>query len=254
MAAIPGHILKTEIDITDMDDELFDEVFVPSDGTSTQTTTATVIDNLDNIELIQIPTSSIGDGVILNQNNSKNDLEEPIELQADIPSMGMDSIRIVNEDANIQNLELIDCQIELMDQFNLTDRIEFSNEEIQLQEDDDYLRVENICDMPDLFNIYHNTIMVEDEMGVNDLMADISPSVSKRRKQTVKLKKISKAVAHDELLGDKSDSDRTESADLSEKFSDWLDSVIETINMTMDYAGSGRPEPLVFRIPHVCLG
>lgn len=236
-----------------MDDEILDHVFVPSDviASSSCSSTATVIDNLDNFELIHIPTTSISDGVILSQNNRKDDLSEPIEMQTDIPSMEMDSIRIVNEDANIQNLELIDCQIELMDQFNLTDHIEFSNEEIQLQEDDDYLRVENICDMPDLFNIYHNTIMVEDELGANDLMADISPSVSKRRKHSVKLKKSSKTMAHDELLGDKCESGSSEPANLSEKFTNWLDSVIETINMTMDYTGNGRPDPLVFRIPHV---
>lgn len=240
----------------------FNEVLVsateiPIKTCSSLGTIATVtVDDLNNIELIQIPTSStIDNRLILSDESSpldKHELNDAFELPTDIESMGMDSIRIVNEDANIQNLELIDCQIELMDQFNLTDHIELSNDEIQLKEDDDYLRVENICDMPDFFNIYQNTIMVEDELDAVDNVADtVHPIVNKRRKVTHKVKKSRNSGVGVDLEASKKCDVTTTDVEISEKFTSWLDSIIESINMTMNYAGDGCPDPLVFRIPHV---
>lgn len=222
----------------------------------------TVIEDLDNIELIQIPTASISNSVIqLDDSNISNELINPIEPYADSPSLEMDNIRIINEnalnaDANIQNLELIDCQIELMDQFSLTDHIELCNEEIQLQEEDDYLRVENICDMPDLFNIYHNSIMVEEDDPAADIQTpDQNALATKRRKtngksktHTSSLTGLASTVTKDHFASDSMDEmDETK----NESFFNWLDSVIERLNMTMDYSGNGSPNPLIFSIPHV---
>lgn len=232
---------------------------IPTKTCSSLGTIATVtVDDLNNIELIQIPTSSaIENSMVLADESStqidKTEFSDSLELQTDIESMGMDSISIVNEDANIQSLELIDCQIELMDQFNLTDHIELSNDAIQLQGDDDYL-VDNICDMPDFLNIYQNTIMVEDELDVADATAEsIRPVASKRRKVTHKARKSGSASAAVNLkaVEECDDDDVRTDAEISEPFTSWLDSVIEAINVTNDYAGDGCPEPLVFRIPHV---
>lgn len=200
---------------------MLDHVLVSSDPLES---TAAVIEDLDNIELIQIPTMS--DSVIFEEDEIvKNELTESIE------------------DANIQNLELIDCQIELMDQFKLTDHIELCNE------DDDYLRVENICDIPDLFNFYPNTIMVEDELSVSERtkLPEVSPTAVKRRKVATKSRRSIKAAVIAEL----DDKDNVPGEDVVERFSSWLDSIIETINATMQYSGNGCPEPLVFQIPHV---
>lgn len=223
---------------------------------SLETIAAVTVDELNNIELIQIPTSAtINDSVILTDDDPaiiKHELNDSIELQTDIDSMGLDSIRIVNEDASIQNLELIDCQIELMDQFNLTDHIELSNDDVY-QEDDDYLRVENICDMPDIFNIYQNSVMVEDDMNASKVAVDsYSPILSKRSKMSHKVKKTNQSAVVNMMAIEKDDDVATD-GEVNENFASWLDSVIETINTTMDYAGNGCPEPLVFRIPHVRL-
>lgn len=212
-------------------------------------TIATVtVDDLNNIELIQIPTSStLDDNMILNDEKTpidKHDIDDSIELQTDIESMGMDSIRILNEDANIQNLELIDCQIELMDQFNLTDHIELSNDAIQLQENDDYLG----CDMPDIFNIYQNTVMIEDEFNASEAFVDSDKIGGNERRKVVSKSKKSSGV---DLTAIEESSETMADVEVNENFTNWLDSVIETINMTMDYGGNGHPEPLFFRIPHV---
>lgn len=229
--------------------ETLEQVFISDNGlpSASQSTTA-IIDDLDNIELIQIPTTSISCGNMLEDPSIKNELIEPIQMKSS--SMNMDNIRIVNEDANIQNLELIDCQIELMDQFNLTDHIELCNDEIQLQEDADYLRVENICDIPDLFNIYHNTIMVEDEIDATDKVPETSSSSKKRRKFSEKSKRHLKSNSNNDLYVNEIASN-TELSEATESFSSWLDSIIETINKTMNYGGDGCPGPLIFRIPHV---
>lgn len=254
--------ISTELNIltSDLKQEVLNQEVLPSDNIAFPSK-ATVIEDLDNIELIQIPTASISNSVILNDSSISNELINPIEPYADSPSLEMDNIRIINEntlnaDANIQNLELIDCQIELMDQFSLTDHIELCNEEIQLQEDDDYLRVENICDMPDLFNIYHNSIMVEEDDPATDILIPDQNSVATKRRKTngkskahaASLTGLATAVTKDHFANDSMD--ETEET-RNESYSNWLDSVIERLNMTMDYSGNGSPNPLIFSIPHV---
>lgn len=260
--------------------EAFNETSVllkPQSGTE-EPIAATSIDNLNDFELIQIPPPT-------HQNETNMELHDDedakcIVKETNLPPLQLESIQIINdnnlcEQTNFQNLEsmeLIDCQIELMDEFKLTNQVELCNDELGLcnsghnDSQSDYFGVGSICDMPefnylesdavDFFNLYDQDVLIEDS---NTTIANISTSgnnnCNSNNLNNIKLKKAANS--------NKSQSNSTHTSEMgetqffghnkmeSELFSNWLDSVIETINDTMQYSGSGRSKALSFSIPHV---
>lgn len=137
---------------------------------------------------------------------------------------------------DLHNLELIDCQIELMDQFKLTDHIDLSSNDIHLDEADD---------------LFGSAIVDLSSLGM-DLKLDPIPDVEKTTLKNTTNGKVHKRV--DVVACRKKRIPRFDpSVEVSETllFDQWLDSVVERINNCMDFNENGSPEPLVFSVSHV---
>lgn len=212
----------------------------------------------DNIELIHIPTATNMDGYA-----------DPNENIIDHHGAVDDS-----NTGDFQSLELIDCQIELMDQFKLTDHIDLCNNDIELNEQSIF-GDQIIYDQTDMGAAPSDATYSDiDEMS-ESLMSTActtcstvattagvtkmaTPTVANSTTvKSVKLNtppsdmKSSKAKSNKKIRDLRQDDTEVVSATLD--FNNWLTSVIERINLTMDYNDSGSPEPLVFSVAHVTL-
>lgn len=225
------------------------------DNNLTNTTIAT-IDNLDNIELIQIP----------HVPKSKNPNERTIGLEDededDLQSIDMETIPIVDQlNANqmpnqyCDGLELI----KIVDQFEVEDQIEFRDGETSttdMQQCDQYLQMNGMCDMTDInywscdsnefSSLCHNDTLID-----NNLIQPINSF--KTSMVTTSIKASGNAIT--DISVDTDDEHKQMCNNLSdiqlEMYSNWLNSVIERLNITMDYNGSGCPDPIILSIPHV---
>lgn len=155
------------------------------------------------------------------------------ECQSDNQMIDLENIKIVSETmaTDLRSLELIDCQIELMDQFKLTDHIDLSSNEIHLNDD-----------------IFANSIVDLSGFSMN-LKCDALPETTK----CTSTKLLSDISKHPNLPTKRRNLgfDQGVEATNSLLFNQWLDSVIERINDCMDFNDCGRPEPLVFSVYHV---
>lgn len=157
----------------------------------------------------------------------------------------LDSIKIINDPTmvnDLHNLELIDCQIELMDQFKLTDHIDLSSNEIHLDDADD-LFGNSIVDLSSLVGI---------DLKL-DPIVETAPKPIATSKKSIIGSKVNRR--QDVIAGSKTHRiPRFDpNAELSESlmFEQWLESVVERVNGCLDFNGNGKPEPLVFSVCHV---
>lgn len=235
-----------------------------TDGVSMPTT---LIDNLENIELIQIPNALDDDQAIIDFENNVR-LEKFPDDSNEMHSLNIDNIQIIGDaatdDVKMESLELIDCQVELMDQFKLTECLELMDgSEIYSGDNQiDYFDASPICDMTlaewnnvngEYSDFYQKEAIVED---TNSATVAPAPSVLAASSSRRKVKKATKRMHPVEVTtavmdSQQDDADWELSSVESALFSNWLDSVIETINLSMDFAGNGHPEPLVFSVSQV---
>lgn len=225
----------------------------------------TLIDNLENIELIQIPSALDDDRAIIDFENNVR-LEKFPDDSNETHSLNIDNIQIIDDaaanDVNLESLELIDCQVELMDQFK-TECMEFDGNEIYSGDNQiDYFDASPICDMTlaewNNVNGEYSDFYQQKEAIVDDTngaivttapTASISHSPRKVKKATRRIHPVDVATTEMDAQQDVLDS-QLSTLECS-LFNNWLNSVIETINLTMDFANDGRPEPLVFSVPQV---
>lgn len=123
----------------------------------------------------------------------------------------------------------------------------------------DYIGMENIYDVADINSwtfdgheysqIGQSDVFVDELLGSGGSVAQNSVVAMKSydskaamsvRSDTV----LDNGVGYDEML-------MNLSADELRLFTNWLDSVIEKINQTMDFNDDGHPDPIVFSVPHV---
>lgn len=226
----------------------------PYDDNNLTNATIETIDNLDNIELIQIPH--------VPKTNDPNELTIGLEDEDDLRSIDMETIPIVDQlNANqipnqfCDGLELI----KVVDQFEVEDQIEFRDDETlttDIQQSDQYFHMNGMCDMTDInywscdsnefSSLCHNDTLID-----NNLIQPINSF--KSSKATTSIKTSANAIT--EINVDTDDEHKQICNNLSdiqlEMYSNWLNSVIERLNTTMDYNGNGCPEPIIFSIPHV---
>lgn len=235
-----------------------------TDGVAMPTT---IIDNLENIELIQIPNALDDDRDMIDfENNVK--LEKFPDNSNETHSLNIDNIQIIDDaatnDVNLEGLELIDCQVELMDQFKLTECMEFDGGEIYSGDNQiDYFDASPICDMTlaewnnvngEYSDFYHKEAIVDDNnssavtTASTTLIASSSPR--KVKKTTKRMHPVEVATAVPDPHQDDLESELS-SDECTSLFNNWLDSVIETINLSIDFANNGHPEPLIFSVSRV---
>lgn len=226
-----------------------------------------LIDSLENIELIQIPNALDDDRSIIDfENNVK--LEKFPDDSNETHSLDIDNIQIIDDaaanDVNLEGLELIDCQVELMDQFKLTECMEFDGGEIYSGDNQiDYFDASPICDMTlaewnnvngEYSDFYHKEAIVDD---INSATVTTAPTKLTASRSPRKVKKTSKRMHPVEVTTAVPDTHQDDfdsqlsSDECTSLFINWLDSVIETINLSIDFANDGHPEPLVFSVSRV---
>lgn len=226
-----------------------------------------LIDNLENIELIQIPNALDDDRAIIDFENNVR-LEKFPDDSNETHSLNIDSdIQIIDDaaanDVNLEGLELIDCQVELMDQFKLTECMEFDDGEIYSGDNQiDYFDASPICDMTlaewsnvngEYSDFYQKEAIVDDTntatvtTATTTLAAASSPRKVKKATKRIQPVEVTTTVVNSQ----QDDVDSKLSSVECTLFSNWLDSVIETINLTIDFANDGHPEPLVFSVSQV---
>lgn len=231
---------------------------------------ATLIDNLNHIKLPIMSKLESHDAVMgFSENTITNKDDNTSIAETDPEALKLTNIEIINgnssnENSNFQNLEsmeLIDCQIELMDQFRLNDQVELGLSYANCESEDgqgDYFGVGSICGMSefnclesdanDFFNLYDHDVLIEDNDTTITHAIDNNSNLDQ-----VNLKKTATSSRSNANITTTSENDESVfSKNENELFTNWLDSVIEAINNTMQYHRDGRPEPLHFSIPHVC--
>lgn len=228
----------------------------------------TMIDNLENIELIQIPNALDDDRAIIDfENNVK--LEKFPDNGDETDSLNINNIQIIGDaatnDVNFEGLELIDCQVELMDQFKLTECMEFDDGEIYSADNQiDYFDASPICDMTlaewnnfngEYSDFYQKETIVDETntATVTATPATVTTSSSPRKvkKATKRLHPVEVATTTVAAASQHDDVESDLTSVECHLFNNWLDSVIETINSTIDFAHDGHPEPLVFSVSQV---
>lgn len=221
-------------------------------------TNATIasIDNLDNIELIQIPH-------VPTSKTNPNELTIGLEDEDDLQSINMETIPIVNQLNNVNQMTNQFCDglelIKVVDQFEVEDQIEFRDDRTSMtdiQQTDQYFPMNGMCDMTDInywscdsnefSSLCHNDTLID-----NNLIQPIN--LFKSSKATTSMKMSANAIT--EINVDTNNEHKQMCNNMSdiqfEMYSNWLNSVIERLNTIMDYNESGCPEPICLSIPHV---
>lgn len=190
-----------------------------------------------------------------------------------IQSIDMGNISIVNEMYNGENecipiisemdssnsrdgLELVNYEVELMAQ----NQINFHDEEILSTEiqSQDYIGMDGIYDVADInnwttdghefLNLCQNDVFIDEIDCGNSLTAQNGNAMKSIKGSS----KISKKI---ENVTDNEDGFDEICQHLSavelRMYSNWIDSVIEKINLTMDFNDDGHPEAILFSVPHV---
>lgn len=229
-----------------------------------------LIDNLENIELISIPNALDDDPTIGIDFENNLKLEKFQEDSNERHSLSIDNIQIIDDattnDMRLENLELIDCQVELMDQFKLTECMAFDADEIYSSENNQigYFDANPISDMTltewnsvngEYSDIFPKETVVDDANSATLMTTTATRTTStaprKVRKAAKRTHPVDVATSEIDLLPDDANAPLTGVE--SKWFTNWLDSVIETINLSMNFADDGQPKPLVFSVSQVKL-
>ncbi|XP_055624728.1 uncharacterized protein LOC129767645 isoform X2 [Toxorhynchites rutilus septentrionalis] len=176
--------------------------------------------------------------------------------------------------------QLMDCQIELMDQFNLTDRIDFCPSDIELSEDivarnDDQLALNNQTPSKSLEiesvekdNYKGKRKLIEVTAKKTALRQSSKNAKEKLRKGSYSVRKLLKVLESNGIVFNRlKPSEAMQMASANKEhitttgslpsyeailcelsFTSWLESVIEQLNSVIVYEGSGKPDTQIFSI------
>lgn len=194
-----------------------------------------------------------------NPDNMSNDLQCLEFIDCPIDDQLENNFNIENSDNmsdDLQCLELIDCKIELMDQFKLTDHIDLCNNDIHLNEQDIF-GDQIICNIDEVDTTGSSTDFTFDQTacsvidGLNEIVQQppISNKLLKKKKNLSEDRQLAKVNENTGNIVVDMDVDEISCSTIS--FTHWLDSIIERINVTMDFNGNGQPDVLVFSVHHV---
>lgn len=208
------------------------------------TIAATLVENLDNIELIQIP-NILTDGDTLNGSLfSLGQCDgEPVDME-NLP-IAVESIQSddqLNCGQYTDGLELVNYKVELMDQF------EFHNEDVtNATTNPNTLSIDGIYGVDDQST---STDVVLSYLYPEDLSIDDLPMELIQKSNALSTECLTQSnddgctTEHEKICRNLNDSQL-------ELYTNWLNSIIETTNFVLDFNSDGYPEPLVFSVPHV---
>ncbi|CAD7089971.1 unnamed protein product [Hermetia illucens] len=155
------------------------------------------------------------------QTSAENRMEDE-EIQLVSVPTNKDEITTEFETAN---LELAECQIELMDQFKLTNQIDLCNDDIQLCEADLFAENHIVCNMDqasqgDSIQVYENAVNSTVNKCSRNSVSNVgaSPQVEKQKESYTSTGGINSNIVVENTL----------------EFNSWLNFVIERINSAID--------------------
>lgn len=200
-----------------------------------------IIDNLDSIEMIQVPSDL-----------TATTCDTAISFNA----LDCECIPVIDESSeSVDNaLEFVNYKVEMV-----MNPVDVNEEILPNVIKGDYIDMENIYDVADI-NSWTFDGHEYSQIGQSDVFVDelLGSGGSVAQNSVVAMKSYDgKAVAgmrSDNLLDNDIGYDEmflNLSADELRLFTNWLDSVIEKINQTMDFNDDGQPDPIIFSVPHV---
>lgn len=214
------------------------------------TIAATLVDSLDNIELIQIP-NALTDGEALN--NSFFNLE-----QCNRESVDMENLPISVESENVpmddqlncseysDGLELVNYRVQLTDQFNVANQIEFGDEQLNTTENQNNLSIDGIYGLDDSGGTPNDVVLsylCSEDMLFEDLPMEVMSEHMPNKEHSMQ--------SDDETCTEYEKMCRSLESTQLESYLNWLDSIIEATNLILDFNNDGYPERLKFSVPHV---
>lgn len=214
------------------------------------TIAAALVDSLDNIELIQIPND-------LRQSENLNSPLFSLEACADenMESVNMENIPIAVENEHIpmdsqlnsseysDGLELVNYRVEL-----LSDQIEFQDEPLNAPDSQSSFNIDGVYNIDDSSNKTNDVVLsylYPEDVSIDDLPMELMETWE----SSISSQECSKHTEDDTSDYDKVC--RTLDDTQLQLYLNWLDSIIETVNLALDFNGDGYPEPLKFSVPHV---
>lgn len=212
----------------------------------------TTIENLDNIELIQVP----------NIAEPSNNVVPPIEFDGDenIQSIDMENIPIVDHmflhsNCEVNNDNQFDLGlIKVLEQSNVVE----IDDQNTIKMDHFFQMNDGLHDMNDItsWNTDSNEFSTLCDNGTlidNSLIQPTYSSIKPLKNPSTG--KVSMNLHHDEGTSDMENDHQEMLQNLDpieiKMYSNWMNSVIERLKNAMDFSENGDPEPITFSIPHV---
>ncbi|XP_031633462.1 uncharacterized protein C2orf42 [Contarinia nasturtii] len=206
------------------------------------TIAATLVESLDNIELIQIPEySNITEGETLN--DSFFNLEEGDEKN---PPISVEGANIPMDDA----LCLVNYRVQLPNQFNANDHAEFSDENFNTTDTPNNISIDGIYGLDDGSNktndVVFSYLCASDDLLFEDLLMGVEEDNQMSNSEC-----LERIHTENESHTEHEQMCKSLNNIQLESYLNWLDSVIETTNLVLDFNNDGHPEPLKFSVPHL---
>ncbi|XP_055324128.1 uncharacterized protein C2orf42 homolog isoform X2 [Sitodiplosis mosellana] len=214
------------------------------------TIAATLVESLDNIELIQIP-NALTEGEALNSSFFNLD-------QCSGESVDMENLPISVESENVpmndklnngeysDGLELVNYRVQLTDQFNVANKVEFGDEQLNAAETQNNLSIDGIYGLDDSgsTNDVVLSYLCSDGMLFEDLPMEVM-------NENLISNKDHSMESDDDIYTEHEKMCRSLDSTQLESYHNWLGSVIEATNLILDFNSDGYPEPLKFSVPHL---
>lgn len=215
---------------------------------------ATLVESLDNIELIQI-SNDLVENETLNSSffsleecsgNDNMDLVEMRNLPIAVDSENIPANEQMNCDTEYtDSLDMGDYKVELMDQFS-SDCVEFSDDQLNTVNNPSNLGIYDIDDGNSKPNDIVLSYLCPDDVLFEDLPFEVmeAPAKPTSSKECLMQSEEDTFTEYEKIC-------RSLDNTQFESYQNWLDSVIETMNLVLDFNKDGHPEPLKFSVPHV---
>lgn len=154
----------------------------------------------------------------------------------------------MNSNEYVDGLELVNYKVELLDQFNVSDQIEFQDEIPNATESQSGFNIDGIYNIDDPSNKTNDLVLsylYPEDVSIDDLPMEVMETLETPSQDSTKQIEIDTCSDYEKCCRNLDDVQL-------QSFLNWLDSVIETVNLALDFNDDGYPEPIIFSVPHVC--
>lgn len=152
-------------------------------------------------------------------------------------------ISVKNEDNRMDcnreysdGLGLVNYRVQLPNEFSVDDQIEFNDENFNITDTQN--------NMDDGNDVVFSYLCPSDDILFEDLLMEVKEDNPMTSKECLTQTEDKAHTEHEQMC---------KSIDniQFQLYLNWLDSVIETTNLVLDFNNDGYPEPLKFSVPHV---